>query len=162
MGMRLGRHATKETRQMIEEFERNDAAIAAQIHGDPIPGTDDIFEPAPNRAEFENALSSLINYHSLEGAGGNTPDFVLAQFLMGALKLFGAAVQERERLASRENADGTTFGFYVDGYSVHSTDTIGEVRVVRYDGKEAVIKSKSLTDYFDRRIDPPNVPKEGA
>lgn len=143
--------------KLTKEFETNEV-VRAQIDGDPLE-----FAPATNSlAEFETSLSSLINYHSLEGAGGNTPDFVLAQFLRGALSLFGDATRERDRLKGSEDPEATTFGFYVDGYSVHSTDTIGEVRVVRYDGKEATIKSKSLTDYFDRRIDPPNVPKEGS
>jgi len=150
----------KETRQVIDEFERNDAAIAAQIHGEAIPGQDDPLEfVAKDGTAFETALAGLVNYHSMEGAAGNTPDFIVAQFLTGAMKLFGAAVQERERMASEAE---TTFGFYVDGYSVHSTPKIGEVRVVRYDGKEATIKSGSLTAFFDRRIDPPNVPKEGS
>lgn len=148
----------KEVLNLTKDFEANEDAIAAQMDGSPLE-----FVAATNSlTEFETALSSLLNYHSLEGAGGNTPDFILAQFLRQTLSLFGDAVRERDRVKTTGPIEATTFGFYVDGYSVHSTDTIGEVRVVRYDGKEAVIKSKSLTDYFDRRIDPPNVPKEGT
>lgn len=145
---------------MTEEFEANEAAIAAQMEGEDILElTDSVAEPGQ---AFIDGITHLINHHSMERTGGNTPDFVLAQFLSGALKLFGSAVEERSRLAYPilEEPE-TTLGFYVDGYSVHSTPNIGEIRVIRYDGKEAIIKSASLTAYFDRRIDPPNTPKEG-
>lgn len=43
---------------------------------------------------FREELTALINSHSLEN-GSDTPDFVLANYLIGALSLFEAAVRGR-------------------------------------------------------------------
>lgn len=48
-------------------------------------------EPVPTFAE---ELQSLINRHSQENDSG-TPDFILAQYLTGALDLFNTTVQAR-------------------------------------------------------------------
>lgn len=48
--------------------------------------------PAP---EFRTELSSLINRHSKENES-DTPDFILAQFLCGALANFDATVRRRD------------------------------------------------------------------
>ena len=44
---------------------------------------------------FEQELRNLINRHSVENAS-NTPDFILAQYLVSCLVVFTAAVQQRE------------------------------------------------------------------
>lgn len=44
--------------------------------------------------EFERELTSLLNRHSRENVS-NTPDFILARYLSGCLRLFNAAVVER-------------------------------------------------------------------
>lgn len=49
------------------------------------------------RIEIENA----VNRHSAEN-GSNTPDFILAQFLMGSLRAFDAAVNARETWYGRD------------------------------------------------------------
>ena len=55
-------------------------------------------EPSAQKLEtFERDLASLINRHSLE-SGSNTPDFVLARYLVSCLKGYNAAVQHREGL----------------------------------------------------------------
>ncbi len=46
-------------------------------------------------AEFLGELEHLINRHSKENES-NTPDFILAQYLEGCLKVFNTAVQKRE------------------------------------------------------------------
>lgn len=46
------------------------------------------------RTKFEEELEALINRHSMEN-GGNTPDFILAAYLMDCLKAFDAAVKWR-------------------------------------------------------------------
>ena len=43
---------------------------------------------------FREELVSLINKHSMEN-GSATPDFILAQFLVGCLEAFDAAVYRR-------------------------------------------------------------------
>lgn len=51
-----------------------------------------------------------------------------------------------------DDAEETNFQFYVDGYTLASTDVIGEILATAPDGKTAVLKSKSLTDFLDRRL----------
>lgn len=46
-------------------------------------------------ADFQDELQSLINKHSQEN-GSDTPDFILAHYLNDCLKVFNAAVQNRE------------------------------------------------------------------
>jgi hypothetical protein len=46
-------------------------------------------------AEFEEELQKLVNRFSIEN-GSNTPDFVLAGFLVYALHAFDHAVQKRD------------------------------------------------------------------
>lgn len=45
-------------------------------------------------SDFEQELSRLLNKHSQEN-GSNTPDFVLARYLTGCLRLFNATVNAR-------------------------------------------------------------------
>lgn len=47
------------------------------------------------RAEFQKALEQLINYHSME-SDSNTPDFILAQYLMESLETFGRITNQRQ------------------------------------------------------------------
>ena len=51
--------------------------------------------------DFERALIVLLNHHSQEGAS-NTPDFILAQYLIGCLDAFSQAVQQREAWYGRD------------------------------------------------------------
>ncbi len=44
---------------------------------------------------LEAELSRLLNQHSAENAS-NTPDFILAQFLMACLAAWNTGVQQRE------------------------------------------------------------------
>lgn len=46
-------------------------------------------------SEFEMDLENLINRYSKENES-NTPDFILAQYLVGCLKVFNQTVQQRE------------------------------------------------------------------
>ncbi len=49
----------------------------------------------PAGSDFRKDLASLINLHSREN-GSNTPDFILAEFLVGCLASFDAAITVRE------------------------------------------------------------------
>lgn len=44
---------------------------------------------------FETELRMLINKHSLEGESADTPDFVLANYLLDCLDAFTSAVKKR-------------------------------------------------------------------
>ena len=50
--------------------------------------------------DLEREIAAVINRHSLEN-GSNTPDFLLAQFLLDCLEAFNRAMQERERWNGR-------------------------------------------------------------
>jgi len=41
--------------------------------------------------EFEKELTELINKHSLEGTCGDTPDFILAEFVINSLRAYSIA-----------------------------------------------------------------------
>lgn len=43
---------------------------------------------------FKRELETLINKHSMEN-GSNTPDFILAEYLMNCLKVFEIATKQR-------------------------------------------------------------------
>lgn len=52
-------------------------------------------------SELEQEIRSAINRCSAENAS-NTPDFVLAQYLLNCLAAFDAAVQQREMFYGRD------------------------------------------------------------
>jgi hypothetical protein len=53
---------------------------------------------------FEKELKDLINSHSKEN-DSDTPDFILAQYLMGCLDVFNKTVCNREEWYGREDSD---------------------------------------------------------
>ena len=50
---------------------------------------------------FAKDLEHLINKHSIESAS-NTPDFILAQYVLGCLEAFNCATQQRETWHGRD------------------------------------------------------------
>ena len=52
---------------------------------------------------FECELSKLLNEHSQEN-GSNTPDFILAAYLLSCLKAWNASVMWREKWYGRASA----------------------------------------------------------
>jgi len=51
--------------------------------------------------EFVDQLSDLLNRHSKENAS-NTPDFILAQYLVACLAAWNTATQQRETWYGRD------------------------------------------------------------
>ena len=49
-----------------------------------------------NLTNFEKELANLINKYSME-SGSNTPDFILAQYLVSCLKQFNETSKLREK-----------------------------------------------------------------
>lgn len=45
--------------------------------------------------DFKEKLEILINKHSMEN-GSNTPDYILAEYLVNCLKAFNQSMEERE------------------------------------------------------------------
>ena len=56
---------------------------------------------------FETELIELINKHSKENAS-NTPDFILAMYMKGCLKIFNTAIQQRETWYGRDSRSNET------------------------------------------------------
>jgi hypothetical protein len=56
-------------------------------------------------SELQKDIESAINRHSAEN-GSNTPDFILAQYLVSCLAAFDAAVNRRSAWYGREDAPG--------------------------------------------------------
>ena len=52
-------------------------------------------------ADLEHALASALNKFSAENAS-NTPDWILAQYLLGCLTAWNMATQQREMWYSRD------------------------------------------------------------
>jgi len=55
-----------------------------------------------NCSTFESELTQLLNRYSKEN-DSNTPDFILAEFLIGQLKVFNETLQKREKWYSPHN-----------------------------------------------------------
>ena len=53
--------------------------------------------------DMEKELAAVLNRHSAENAS-NTPDFILAQYLLGCLATWNTAVQQREIWYGRDAA----------------------------------------------------------
>lgn len=51
--------------------------------------------------DLEKELAMTLNRHSVENAS-NTPDFILAQYLIGCLAAWNRAVQQRETWYGRD------------------------------------------------------------
>lgn len=50
----------------------------------------------PDPHNFKKELETLINKYSMESEGGDTPDFILAQYLTDCIQIFSLAVKRRE------------------------------------------------------------------
>lgn len=89
-------------------YGRPDDWLIRGTKGELYPCKPDIFAsiyvPAiaaePEASSFERDLASLINRYSLEN-GSNTPDWLLAEYLMNCLAGFNRTISERERMAGR-------------------------------------------------------------
>lgn len=60
-----------------------------------------------NETEFRTELESLINRHSMEN-GSNTPDFLLAEFLVCQLRVWNQYVTRREEWFGRAKRNEST------------------------------------------------------
>lgn len=56
-------------------------------------------------SDFERQLLELLNITSQENAS-NTPDFILAQYMIACLAAFNTAVQQRETWYGRDARPG--------------------------------------------------------
>lgn len=105
---------------------------------------------------FENSLVKLLNSESVDAACG-VPDFLLAQFVSDMLVNVKHMTDEREKWFGRGPGFTTleaNFDLYVDGYTIKSTGVIGEMLITSPEGLSAVIPTKKLTAFLDRRLTP--------
>jgi len=71
-------------------------------HADELDKPDDSVTKVADGCSLEQDLAAVLNSHSVENAS-NTPDFVLAKFLLGALDAYEGAVREREEHAATQS-----------------------------------------------------------
>lgn len=57
-----------------------------------------------NKEKFRKELECLINKYSIE-SGSDTPDFILADYLVGCLDTYNEAVKSREKWYGREKKE---------------------------------------------------------
>lgn len=57
-----------------------------------------------NKEKFRKELERLINKYSIE-SGSDTPDFILADYLVGCLDAYNEAVKSREKWYGREKKE---------------------------------------------------------
>lgn len=88
----------------------NDPKVSSSVEP-PVPGTpsEDSDETYLGRTfynkrrwDFHKELEVLVNWCSME-MGSDTPDFVLAEFLVGCLRVFDAAVKCRDQWYGHED-----------------------------------------------------------
>lgn len=60
------------------------------------PRTEEIIPEEQDYTAFKSDLEQLINRHSLEN-GSNTPDWILAEYLVTCLKAFNETSRAREK-----------------------------------------------------------------
>ena len=60
--------------------------------------------PVRMEPNFESELAHLLNRYSQENAS-NTPDWILAQYLLGCLTAWEAAIQQREEWYGRPTSN---------------------------------------------------------
>lgn len=100
--------ALKEAQAKVQHMHDLYKALGVQWGGDPFAVIQQLLERAkrPNDAPeeaspFQRELGTLLNRHSLEN-GSDTPDFLLAQFLVGALSEANVLVRQREAWYGRD------------------------------------------------------------
>lgn len=55
--------------------------------------------------EFKQELAALLNRYSMEQHGGNTPDFVIADYLIQCLRALDTAMTMRDQLCTKVTGD---------------------------------------------------------
>jgi uncharacterized protein YecE (DUF72 family) len=60
-----------------------------------------------NKTEFEERLRAILNGMSME-QHSNTPDFILARYLLRCLEAFDCAVESREEWYGRDKEESVT------------------------------------------------------
>lgn len=56
------------------------------------------------RSEFERELSGLLNKYSLENKS-NTPDFILARYMVKCLNAYNKAISKRDKWFNNSNTE---------------------------------------------------------
>lgn len=82
--------------QLFEEWNRyQEIGVLAEDWSDCLATMPDAKIGNTAQESFKTQLTRLINHHGLEG-GSDTPDFILADFLVQCLATFGVTIAHRE------------------------------------------------------------------
>jgi hypothetical protein len=82
-----------------DEILRHVVTVREKIYTENKPAFEKVH---PNRVPFTEELERLVNRYSLESFGGNTPDFILAQYLVKCLQVFGETCRQRSDWYGKE------------------------------------------------------------
>jgi hypothetical protein len=123
------------------------ALVNAQIAGEPLP-VEFVAPPAPIITDADKKTADEIFLAGIRQMGKTPDDGWLLSILA------------KHRTKNVDNAPETNFGFYVDGFTLHSTDNVEEIRAVAFDGRETTFPTKQLVAFLDRRLSPPNINPE--
>lgn len=126
------------------DFMSNRPLIKAQLEGEPLILTDDL----------EVMRSEDICGHAKTSALHVDGKLLRPIFchLCGELLIIDGGTYKK----ITETVE-TNFGFYVDGFTLNSNDTIGEILVTGPQGNTVTVKSSVLTGFLERRLSPPNI-----
>lgn len=78
----------------VDELEKRVARLEAMLPPAPIPDQPEPFPASTSQLSLEGEIRAAINRHSAEN-GSDTPDFILASYLIGCLTNFNNAVCRR-------------------------------------------------------------------
>ena len=102
-GLHLARAALEQIQQRVAvhstDYARDVYRLAARVLGQWADTVDDA-PTAPEESALARDLAAVLNTHCAENAS-NTPDFILAQYLLGCLAAYNTAVQQRTTWCGR-------------------------------------------------------------
>lgn len=109
-------------------------------------------------------VQAQIDGDDISKSLGNQSTIELPLGAAGILRdILNAAIGKRNPdlyLTPRGSDIESNFAFYVDGYTLKGTEIIGEVLATHPDGRTLVLRSRQLTDFLERRLNP-NILPEG-
>jgi hypothetical protein len=126
--VKLGAHHEASTAaELIAKFcEVNNLAKPREDWTERLTQPADAPDTGLKQIEVAEDLRSVLNRHSIENAS-NTPDFVLARYLLGCLDAFASAVNEREQWYGRPMKHGVFENWLLsEGVTRAACDTCGQ------------------------------------
>ena len=118
----------------MSEFVKHPQLIKGNTMNEEIHDSPEEYRASFDKS-FEEELVSLINIKCREGES-NTPDFILAEYMIDCLKAFNKAVNKREEWHGRVNASPSRYGVSIQKRELELLDeAIDDCDELEDDGK---------------------------